>query len=81
MRRGQLQEALALFRLNIEAYPWSSNVYDSYAEALMANRQYDLAVRNFRRSLELDPGNRNATKNLKELQLLTEHTQPRGDRP
>jgi hypothetical protein len=68
LRRGQTQEALAVFRLNIEAYPWSSNVYDSYAEALMANRQYDLADRNYRRSLELDPGNRNATKKLKELE-------------
>jgi tetratricopeptide (TPR) repeat protein len=81
MGRGQLQEALAVFRLNIEAYPWSSNVYDSYAEALMANHQYDLAVRNFRRSLELDPGNRNATKNLKQLQLLTGPTPPRGVSP
>ena len=80
MGRGQVQEAFAVFRLNIEAYPWSFDVYDSYAEALMANHQYDLAVRNFRRSLELDPGNRNAAKNLKELQLLTGPTQRRGVR-
>ena len=46
----------------------------------MANHQYDLADRNFRRSLELDPGNRNATKKLKELQLLAEPTPPRSVR-
>ncbi len=68
--RGQVREALALFRLNIESYPRSSNVYDSYAEALMADHQYDLAIQNYTRSVELNPGNENGRKKLAQLHLL-----------
>ena len=67
LNRNQVREALLLFKLNVEAYPWSSNVYDSYAEALMADRHYDLAVQNYQRSLALNPGNENSRKKLEEL--------------
>ena len=68
--RKQVKEAIALFRLNVEAYPGSFNVYDSLGEALMADHQYDVAVRNYERSVELDPGNDNARKKLEELKAL-----------
>jgi hypothetical protein len=70
LNRGQLKVALSLFRLNIEAYPQSFNVYDSYAEALMADHQYELAVQNYTRSVELNPGNDNGRKKLVELHQL-----------
>jgi hypothetical protein len=70
LNRGQVKEALALFRLNIEAYPESFNVYDSYGEALMADRQYKPAVQNYARSVELNPGNDNGRKKLEELHHL-----------
>jgi tetratricopeptide (TPR) repeat protein len=70
LNRGQVKEALMLFRLNIEAYPESFNVYDSYAEALMADHQYEPAVKNYIRSLELNPRNDNGRKKLAELHLL-----------
>lgn len=40
--------ALELFRYNIELYPNSANVYDSYAEALEATGQLEAAVENYR---------------------------------
>ena len=70
LSRGQVSEALVLFRLNIEVYPESFNVYDSYAEALMADHQYELAVQNYSRSVELNPGNDNGKKKLAELRAL-----------
>ena len=70
LNRKQVKEAIALFRMNVEAFPGSSNVYDSLAEALMADHQYVLAVRNFTRSVELNPGNENGRKKLKELKVL-----------
>jgi tetratricopeptide (TPR) repeat protein len=70
LNRGQVKEALAVFRLNIEAYPESFNVYDSYAEALMADHQYELAVQNYTRSVDLNPRNDRGRKKLAELQLL-----------
>lgn len=68
--RHQVKEALALFRVNVEAFPEAFNVYDSFGEALMADRQYARAVQNYERSLELNPGNDNARKKLDELKMV-----------
>jgi hypothetical protein len=70
LNRKQVKEALALFKLNMEVHPWSSNVYDSYGEALMADHQYELAVENYRRSVEMNPGNENGKKKLEELRAF-----------
>ncbi len=60
-------EAIEIFRLNVEAYPKSSNVYDSLAEAYMISGNRELAIQNYRTSLELDPRNANAVAMLKKL--------------
>lgn len=64
---GKQKEALEIFKLNVFLYPASANVYDSVAEAYAANGERALAVENYRRSLELDPHNRNAVQQLKKL--------------
>lgn len=64
---GKPKEALEIFKLNVFLYPASANVYDSVAEAYEANGQKELAVKNYRRSLELDPQNTNAARQLKRL--------------
>jgi CubicO group peptidase (beta-lactamase class C family) len=61
-------EAIALFKLNVEFYPASSNVYDSLGEAYMLGGEKELARQNYRKSLELDPNNRNAVEMLKKLE-------------
>jgi len=67
LQAGQVREAIELFRLNAVAYPDSWNVYDSLGEALLKDGQRDLAIKNYERSLELNPDNENAKKILKEL--------------
>lgn len=64
---GKPKEALEIFKLNALLYPGSANVYDSLAEAFEANGQREQAVKNYRRSLEIDPGNKNAVEHLKRL--------------
>jgi CubicO group peptidase (beta-lactamase class C family) len=63
--------ALAVFRLNTLLYPDSSNVFDSYGEALLAVGRRTEAVANYRKSLELNPGNTNAADVLKTLEVET----------
>ena len=67
---GSGRSALAkdLFKVNMVLYPKSSNVYDSFGEACMKNGDKLLAIANYKKSLELDPGNKNALKMLEELQ-------------
>jgi CubicO group peptidase (beta-lactamase class C family) len=64
---GKPKEALEIFKLNVFLYPTSANVYDSVAEAYEANGNRELAISNYKRSLELDPKNTNAAQQLKRL--------------
>ncbi|HEX6649491.1 MAG TPA: serine hydrolase, partial [Pyrinomonadaceae bacterium] len=64
---GQPKEALEIFKLNVFVYPNSANVYDSVAEAYAVNGERELAIKNYKRSLELDPKNSNAVQQLKKL--------------
>jgi imidazolonepropionase-like amidohydrolase len=64
----QNQAAIAIFQLNIEAFPASYNAYDSLGEAYMANGDKQLAIKNYRKSLELNPKNTNAVEMLKKLE-------------
>ena len=63
----KFSEAIEIFKLNVAAYPQSSNVYDSLGEAYMKAGDREQAIRNYRRSLELDPRNTNAVEMLKKL--------------
>jgi CubicO group peptidase (beta-lactamase class C family) len=67
MQQKKLQEAIAIFKLNVEFYPTSWNVYDSLGEAYMNNGDKDLAIANYKKSLELNPGNTNGAEILKKL--------------
>lgn len=64
---GKPKQALEIFKLNVFLHPNSANVYDSVAEAYEANGHRDLAITNYKRSLELDPNNTNAAQQLKRL--------------
>jgi MFS family permease len=67
---GKTEEAIALFKLNVEAYPEAYNVYDSLGEGYMENGQYELSIINYKKSLELNAGNSNAREKLEELENL-----------
>jgi CubicO group peptidase (beta-lactamase class C family) len=68
LREKKLPEALAYFKLNVEFYTGSSNVYDSLGEAYLANGEKELAITNYKKSLELNPKNNNAVEVLKKLE-------------
>lgn len=65
--QGKVKEAMAAFNLNAEAFPQSANVYDSRGEAFMKNGDQELAIRDYRKSLELNPRNTNAVDQLRKL--------------
>ena len=54
--------------MNVEMNPRSANAYDSLGEAYMMHGDKELAIRNYRKSLELDPGNDNTREMLKKLE-------------
>ena len=67
LAQKKVDEAIAIFLLNVEAFSRSSNAFDSLAEAYMTKGNRDLAIQNYKRALELDPKNTNAVAMLKKL--------------
>ena len=68
MQADKMKEAVEIFKLNVEAYPQGFNTYDSLAEAYMNTNQRDLAITNYKKSLELNPKNTDAIEALKKLE-------------
>jgi len=54
---GRVKDAIEIFKLNVEVFPAAWNTYDSLGYAFLRNGQKDLAVREFRKSIELNPDN------------------------
>ena len=67
LRQQKIPDAIEIFKLSVEDYPKSYNTWDSLAEAYMDHGDKDLAIKNYQKSLELNPNNTNAVKNLKQL--------------
>ena len=67
MQGKKLPEAIAVFTLNAEAFPASYNVYDSRGEAYMAAGDKAAAIRDYKKSVELNPGNTGGMAKLGEL--------------
>ena len=64
----KFKEAIRILQLNVEAYPKSSNVYDSLGEAYMDDGDKVRAIANYETSIELNPKNQNGRVMLKKLQ-------------
>ena len=64
---GKKKEALAVFDLIVEAYPNSFNAYDSRGEAYMAIGDKVASIKDYKKSIELNPRNMGGIEKLKEL--------------
>jgi tetratricopeptide (TPR) repeat protein len=68
MEENHLPEATDLFNLDVQVFPSSWNAYDSLGEAYMKAGQKQLAIDNYKKSLELNPANDGAKEKLKVLE-------------
>ena len=67
LQAKRLKEAITVFTMNVDAFPKSFNVYDSLGEAYAAAGEKELAIKNYEKSLELNPNNRGGIEALKVL--------------
>ena len=63
----RMKDAIEVFKLNVEMYPRAANTYDSLGEAYMKTGNKELAIQNYKKSLELNPNNAGAAEALKKL--------------
>jgi CubicO group peptidase (beta-lactamase class C family) len=67
LRARRVKDAIEVFKLNVEDYPHLSNPYDSLGEAYMVNGDKDLAIKNYEKSVALNPQNTGGVEALKKL--------------
>lgn len=68
----KINDALSLFKFNIELNPKSSNAYDSLGQVYLAVNDTINAVENYKKSVKLDPNNANAIKVLSKLGISSD---------
>jgi CubicO group peptidase (beta-lactamase class C family) len=68
LSRKNYDKAIDLFIMNTFAFPKSANGFDSLGEAYMNKGDKILAIKNYEKSLELNPNNGNAKDMLLELE-------------
>ncbi|WP_338764522.1 serine hydrolase [Bernardetia sp. ABR2-2B] len=68
IEKEQIEDAIKIFQLLISEFPNSSNPYDSMGEAYYLNGNTDLALLNYKKSLELNPTNSNAEKMIEKIE-------------
>ena len=65
---GRNDAAVAVFEMNVAAFPNSWNVHDSLGEGLAALGQRERAIASYKRSLELNPDNASGKTQLERLE-------------
>ena len=68
LRHSLKDEAYRLFLFNTAAFPGSANAWNSLADFYLKNKDKDNAIKYFKKTLEIDPINKKA---IKQLELLT----------
>jgi CubicO group peptidase (beta-lactamase class C family) len=66
--KEKINEAIELFLFYTNVFPESANAFDSLGEAYMIAGQDSLAIKNYEKSLSINPENTNAVAMLKKLQ-------------
>jgi CubicO group peptidase (beta-lactamase class C family) len=67
LNQKQVAQSLAIFKLNVVLYPQSANAYDSLGEILELTDDKAGALTNYKRSLALNPDNKNAADRVAAL--------------
>lgn len=67
LRDGDVRSAIAILRLNAEIHADSWNAFDSLGEVYAADGNKTMAIEAYRKSLSLNPGNKNAADQLARL--------------
>lgn len=68
LKAKQTRQAINVFAYNTEQHPNSANAFDSLAEARKAAGDIKQSISDYRRSLELNPQNDNARKQIAEME-------------
>lgn len=67
LQMKKIEEAIEVFKLNTTDFPDSANAWDSLAEGYRTKGDKESAIKYYKKSLELNPQNKNAAEQLQKL--------------
>ncbi len=67
------QDAIKIFQLMISEFPDNANSYDSLGEVYLVGKQYNLALKNYKKAVELGGTNGNAEIMIKKINSIIKH--------
>jgi CubicO group peptidase (beta-lactamase class C family) len=67
LARNDTKTAIEIFKVNTEQYPTSGDVWDSLAEAYYKAGDRETAIKDYEKSITLDPNNENGKKMLRKI--------------
>lgn len=70
LAKGKVKDAIKIFSLLVSEFPKYPNPYDSLGEAYFMNKEYELAIKNYKISLELNPKNTHAVEMIAKIENL-----------
>jgi CubicO group peptidase (beta-lactamase class C family) len=70
LAKNKVKDAIKIFALLVSEFPKFPNPYDSLGEAYFINKEYELAIKNYKISLELNPKNTAAVEMIDKIEKL-----------
>lgn len=67
-RLGKNSESIIIFKLATTEFPKDANLFDSLGEAYFTDKQYDLALENYKKAISLGGTNGNAEKMIDKIE-------------
>ncbi|BDD03969.1 serine hydrolase [Aureibacter tunicatorum] len=70
LRMDKKEEAIKIFLLATSEFPNDANLFDSLGEGYFENGQYDLSLFNYKKSLQMNPGNKNGEEMIEKINAI-----------
>ncbi|PWN58041.1 serine hydrolase domain-containing protein [Chryseobacterium viscerum] len=70
-RLRKINESITIFKLATKEFPKDANLFDSLGEAYFTDKQYDLALENYKKAISLGGTNGNAEKMIDKIEKET----------
>ncbi|BDD03970.1 serine hydrolase [Aureibacter tunicatorum] len=70
LRMDKKEEAIKIFLLATSEFPNDANLFDSLGEGYFENGQYDLSLLNYKKSLQMNPENKNGEEMIDKLNAI-----------
>jgi cytochrome c-type biogenesis protein CcmH/NrfG len=67
LKDKKIDEAVAVLKLNTEAFPKSANAYDSLGEAYLHNKNLKMAEKAYLKAIEFNPELKSSIQMLKKI--------------